>query len=193
MSHQDKLLEDIEDAVNNKLLNFKADLMVTIREKLNAPVSENTTEVTGISSAGIALIKKWEGFREKAYIDAVGVWTIGYGTTSGAWAQKGNKISEEQASRLLQRHVERDFKALSKLLQGSPLLSQQNKVDALLSFIYNIGVNAFASSTMLKKIKSGKGYQEIADEFDRWVYGGGVVLEGLKNRRTDEKRLFLSK
>ena len=44
---------------------------------------------------------------------------------------------------------------------------------------------------MLKYLNKGEFYA-AAKEFDRWIYAGGKVSEGLKNRRTAEKTLFLT-
>lgn len=71
----------------------------------------------------------------------------------------------------------------------------QNQFDALVSFTFNNGENAFASSTLRRKLNS-KDYLGAASEFSRWVYVQDpktkkmVVSEGLKNRRIDEKNLF---
>ena len=48
-----------------------------------------------ISDQGLAFIKKFEGCLLKAYEDAVGMWTIGYGHTSGVF--KGQVITKEKA------------------------------------------------------------------------------------------------
>ncbi len=71
----------------------------------------------------------------------------------------------------------------------------QNQFDALVSFTFNNGENAFASSTLRRKFNS-KDYLGAASEFSRWVYVQDpktkkmIVSEGLKNRRIDEKNLF---
>lgn len=159
------------------------------------------------SQTGINLIKKLEGCKLEAYQCSAGVWTIGYGHT-GADVFKGKKITQNDAETLLKTDLKRFETAINNLLicgSGSspqacveqdgglliPVDLNQNQFDALVSFIYNIGINAFKTSTMLKCLNRGEFYA-AAKEFDRWIYAGGKVSEGLKNRRTAEKTLFLT-
>ena len=67
----------------------------------------------------------------------------------------------------------------------------QNQFDALVSFEYNVGYGAFKNSTMLKFINVSH-FPLASGQFDRWVYAGGKVLQGLVNRRKAEKDLFVS-
>ena len=67
-----------------------------------------------------------------------------------------------------------------------------NQLMALSSFSYNVGKEAFATSTLLELLNSGADINTVADQFDRWTYSGGVVNKGLTARRAAEKALFLS-
>jgi lysozyme len=62
-----------------------------------------------ISKAGIQLIKDFAGFRESAYKDIGGVWTIGYGTTKGV--KEGQKVTEEEAQNLLIKDLVQKYSA----------------------------------------------------------------------------------
>lgn len=66
----------------------------------------------------------------------------------------------------------------------------QSQFDALVSFVYNVGVEAFRTSTLLRKL-NGADYVGAAAEFKRWKMGGGKVLPGLIRRRKREEELFL--
>lgn len=66
----------------------------------------------------------------------------------------------------------------------------QNQFDALVSFVYNVGVGAFRTSTLLRKLNNGD-YVGAAAEFKRWKFGGGKELPGLVRRRKAEEQLFL--
>ena len=66
----------------------------------------------------------------------------------------------------------------------------QTYFDALASLIFNIGVNAFKRSTLLKLLNVGK-YIQAADEFLKWRKAGGKVVKGLEKRREAERRLFV--
>lgn len=137
------------------------------------------------SQRGLSLIKSFEGLRLQAYQDAVGVWTIGYGTTRGVNA--GMKISKEQAERMLLNDVQR-FEPEIERLVGVPL--SQNQWDALVSFTYNLGSANLESSTLLRKLNAGD-YAGAAEQFPRWSKAGGKVLAGLVRRRAAEQALFL--
>ena len=67
-----------------------------------------------------------------------------------------------------------------------------NQLLAMASFTYNVGEDAFAKSTLLRLLNEGQNKDIVAKQFDRWVYAGGKVSEGLKKRRNAEKQLFLS-
>ncbi|NES08193.1 MAG: glycoside hydrolase family protein [Okeania sp. SIO2F4] len=147
-----------------------------------------------ISQNCLDLIKKWEGLFLNAYLDPVGIPTIGYGTTrypNGQTVRLGDRISERDAERYLGSECSRIAQAISQLIK---VPVNQNQFDALVSFSYNVGTGAFQGSTLLRKLNQGD-YQGAANEFRRWVNGvvGGVKvpLPGLVSRRADERRLFL--
>lgn len=139
----------------------------------------------------IDLIKKYEGFRPHAYQDSVGVWTIGYGTTriNGQPVKAGMTITEDQALQLVQQEVN---KLWSQIEQISRVNLNQNQMNALVDFAYNLGFNALKTSTLMKYINQSK-FDQAANEFTRWVYADGKVLPGLVKRREAEKQLFLQK
>lgn len=137
------------------------------------------------SQRGLSLIKSFEGLRLQAYQDAVGVWTIGYGTTRGVSA--GMAISKEQAERMLLNDVQR-FEPEVQRLVTVPL--SQNQWDALISFTYNLGSGNLESST-LRRLLNARDYSGAAEQFPRWNKAGGKVIQGLVRRRAVERDLFL--
>ncbi len=146
---------------------------------------KNSNKPTKISQAGIDLIKRWEGFRSKAYLCPAGVWTIGYGHTKTA--TKGMCISKYEAEELLKSDLEYFESCVSRLVE---VKLTQGQCDALVSFCYNIGVNALNKSTLLRLVNQNK-FGAAADEFDRWVYANRKKLPGLVKRRAEERKLFL--
>ena len=144
------------------------------------------------SSKGKAIIKQYEGFRAKPYLCPAGVPTIGYGATYYADGRKVTlrdaAISEADADKLLDKMLGKYEDAVNRYVQV-PI--NQNQFDALVSFCYNLGQESLRKSTLLKKVNS-KDYNGAADQFLRWNRAGGKVLAGLTNRRTDERKLFLS-
>lgn len=143
-------------------------------------------EKRNISQDGIKLIKQFEGYPSRRYLDSAGKPTIGYGhlikTNENLY-----EITEQEAERLLRKDVERAEKAVSQLVKA-PLV--QSQYDALVSFTYNLGEGSLKQSTLLKKLNYGD-YKGAASEFDKWVYAGGKKIKGLENRRKKEKKVFL--
>lgn len=142
---------------------------------------------TKISERGLAIIKEHEGLRLKAYLPTKNdVWTIGWGHTHTA--RKGMTITEKQAQELLESDVRWVEEALRKHVKA-PL--NQNQFDALGSFVFNVGQTNFSGSTLLRKLNQAN-YLGAADEFPKWKYQKGVVLQGLVKRRAQERELFVS-
>lgn len=76
-------------------------------------------------------------------------------------------------------------------LRLSPILAKHPlKLAAVSSFIFNLGEGRYAASTMRRLINEGQ-WEKAADEFDKWVWGGGKILPGLVKRRAAEKMVFL--
>ena len=143
------------------------------------------------NAAGLALIKEFEGFVPTWYRDPVGVWTIGYGHTDSAGSpkyatSKNMKLTEAEASAILQRDLERYEADVARLVRV-PL--NENQHGALVSFTYNLGAGNLGSSTLLRKLNAGD-YAGAAAEFPRWNKAGGKVLAGLTRRREAERALF---
>lgn len=143
-------------------------------------------QLTGIGTRGIALVREFEGLRLEAYKCPAGVWTIGFGTTQGV--RPGMKINSVQAEEMLRRDLTSFETAVKNLVK---VQLRSNQYDAIICFVYNIGINAFAKSTFLRKLNA-KDYAGAANEFTRWNKAGGKVLPGLTRRREAEKKLFLS-
>lgn len=139
-----------------------------------------------IKVTGLDIIKLYEGLRLDAYLCPAGVPTIGYGHTKDV--KLGDRCTQQQAEEWLEDDffmAKTDVKAVVKV----PIT--QNQLDALGSFVFNLGVRRLIQSTLLKKLNAGD-YCGAAAEFDKWVFAGGKKLNGLVKRRAAEKQLFLS-
>ena len=141
----------------------------------------------------IDLIKKFEGLFLKSYLCPASIATIGYGSTmwnDGKKVELGQKITLEGAEILLMWELKNKANALHRLNLN------QNQFDALMSFIYNIGISAFLNSTLFKKALANQNDETIRNEFMRWnkakVNGKMVVLKGLNNRRIAESNLYFT-
>ena len=138
-----------------------------------------------IGAKGLALIKEFEGCELTAYKDAVGVLTIGYGST-GQHVKPGMKITAAEAEALLKKDLGRFEKAVNRLTHGNVT---QNQFDALVAFSFNVGEHALETSTLLKLHNAGD-HAGAANQFQRWNRAGGRVLAGLTRRRAAEAALY---
>ena len=164
----------------------------------NWQASTNNTGKMSLSATGANMIKQFEAFRSKPYLDAVKIWTIGYGNT---YYPDGRKVSpndkpltEAEATKLKTDIINKDFAPKINLLLAHEIAQgkvNQNMFDAIISLAYNIGTNAFAKSSVLRNLKAGN-KQAAADSFLAWNKAGGKILKGLVNRRQAERKLFLS-
>lgn len=142
-----------------------------------------------ISDNGIDLVVEYEGLKLEAYKCPAGVWTIGLGTTkiNGVPVKKGQTCTSRQAYEYFREHLSEE---VYPCINSIGVELTQNQFDALCSFIYNIGVGAFNSSTMKKLLKKGD-YVGASFQFRLWCKAGGKVLKGLVKRRRSEASLFL--
>lgn len=143
-----------------------------------------------ISYDGLNFLIREEGSKTKAYRCQAGVLTIGVGHTGKVNGQKiyeGMKISQDQVRELLRADISVREQAVNKYVNVE--LSQA-QFDALISLVFNIGVNAFKNSTLLKKINARYSDDEIAEEWKKWRLSKGKVLPVLVVRREREVRLF---
>ena len=150
-------------------------------------------KITKISNLGLELIKKYEGFKAKAYLCPANVITIGYGST---YYEDGSKvkltdspITQERATELLEALLVSYERSVDSYCVDT---INQNQFDSLCSFAYNCGVGNLKSSTLLKKVNKNPNDPTIKDEFLKWNKGGGKVLTGLTKRRIEEAQLYFS-
>lgn len=137
-------------------------------------------------------ITELEEYRENAYLDSGGVWTYGIGftkTPTGQRVKNGDRINIDDCKLHLMNIILNDYYKIKNLVKVSLSVNQWT---ALLSFVYNISVTAFAKSTILKMINNNSPNEIIIREFSRWVYDNGQVVNGLKNRRKKEIARYLS-
>ena len=151
-----------------------------------------------ISENGLKLIQEFESFEPTPYLDSARVWTIGYGSTyypNGKPVTGRDKpITREYAETIQQNIIKKDFEPVVNELLGKEITSgfiTQNMYDAILSLTYNIGVNGFRRSSVLKHLKQGDKIN-ASNAFLLWNKAGGKVLKGLIRRRERERKLFLS-
>lgn len=133
----------------------------------------------------IELIKRFEGCRLDAYKCPAGVWTIGWGETLGV--KEGDVWTQEQADAVLRRRVGQFM--LAALKRCPQLADSPSRLAACTSLAYNIGVGAFAASSVRRRT-ARREHAAAADSFLMWNKAGGRVLRGLTLRRHAERRTY---
>ena len=146
-----------------------------------------------LSLEGANFIIGFEGYKSKPYLDSRGVPTIGCGSTyyiDGSRVEMGDsEITLDTAKELLQHHIDTQVIAYIEDIQPLNNLAQ-NKIDAILSIAYNIGVTAFKDSSLLKAIQQNADDTTIIQKFRMWNKSGGKALDGLIKRREAEATLY---
>ena len=136
------------------------------------------------------IIKEFEGFSEKPYLCPAGVPTIGYGFTT--WM--GRRVTMSYPGTITPAQAQNELVRQSTLLRTQiiALVSIKltaNQLDALTSFVWNIGIGAFKASTLLKYLNQNE-ITQASGQFPRWNKIGTLISPGLTRRRKIERALF---
>lgn len=137
-----------------------------------------------MSDNGRKLTKEFEGCKLKAYRDGGGVLTIGYGHTTGV--HPDDVITMERADEYLRLDLQYAEGVVSQYV-NLPL--NQNQFDALVDFVFNLGIGQFMRSTLLAKLNHGD-FAGAPAEFIRWNKDNGKVEPGLTRRCKARTVLF---
>jgi lysozyme len=143
-----------------------------------------TPRATG--TAGVALIRAFEGFSPVPYVCPAGVLTVGYGHVVADGERFEAPLSPEEGEALLRADLPRYERAVCRLIEV-PL--SDPCFDALASFTFNLGEGALAAST-LRRLVNAERLEDASLQFDRWVFAGARKLPGLVRRRAAERALW---
>jgi lysozyme len=142
------------------------------------------------SAAGMALLKRSEGFRGRVYLDTGGVPTIGWGHRLLHPNSFTDGITPAMAETVLSCDVDDAEEAVEHLVKV-PLT--QGQFDALVDFVFNLGPTRLCNSTLLKDLNAGH-YDDAAGQLLCWDHGmedgHEVELLALKGRREAEVALW---
>lgn len=156
-----------------------------------------------ISEKTLEMLRHHEGVRYRPYRCPAALWTIGVGHVlypeQGAMKMEDRLkyalheadkrvFTKDEVNAILTKDLERFVRGVSKYCPG-PIT--QGQLDALVSFSFNCGLGTLQRSTLRQK-HNRKDYAGAAEEFMKYIKGGGKVLKGLVNRRNDERALYLS-
>jgi len=138
-----------------------------------------------VPNIAIDLAMTFEGFYKSPYICPAGFWTIGYGHL----CKKDHPIiTEEQAEIYLAEDLQDALLGTARLC---PVLLKEdvNWLGAIVDFVFNLGAGRLQASTLRRKINAEL-WEDVPNELNRWVYGGGKKLKGLVLRRQAEAAFF---
>lgn len=140
-----------------------------------------------ISERGLRLIEGFEGYSYTAYWDPWGkVWTVGYGETENVGP--GTVQTRDQAQADLRNRLAREYEPH---IAATGVSLNQNQWDAVTSFIWNLGVGVLSTGYDFGRLLRARDYRGAADAMLEYDHAGGVVLQGLSDRRRSERELFL--
>lgn len=138
----------------------------------------------GAIAIAAVLIPTLEGVEYKPYRDVGGVLTVCYGHT-GKDIIPGKTYSKSECDALLEKDLQPFARSVDRSVKV-PANAYQKA--ALISFSYNVGVNAFEHSSLLRNLNAGK-YAQACDGLRKWVYVDKVKVKGLMNRREVEREI----
>ena len=141
-----------------------------------------------LAAAAVALVGAWEGVRTYAYRDIVGVPTVCFGETRGV--KMGDRYTMEECRAMLGDGIVEFEAGIRKCLTRPDAVPDKAYV-AFLSLSYNIGTGAFCKSTVARRTNAGD-YRGACEAISLFNKAGGRVVQGLVNRRQDERRICLS-
>jgi len=139
-----------------------------------------------LSSAGLALLKQFEGFRDAVYLDVAGLRTIGYGHRLLVTESFPAGVTEDKAAAILTDDVSSAERAVLRLVHAT---LTQGQFDALVDFVFNLGQGKLSGSTLLKDLNA-KQYDAAALQLLLWDHAGSKECTQLKARRAAEYTLW---
>lgn len=140
-----------------------------------------------VTALVIGIVGAWEGVRTVAYRDVVGIPTVCFGETRGV--KMGDRYTLEECRVMLGEGV-KQFEAGMRSCLTNPDAIPDKPYASMISVTYNIGTGAFCRSTMARRLNAGD-IRGACDALLAWNKAGGRVVQGLTNRRQDERRLCL--
>ncbi|HWU19391.1 MAG TPA: lysozyme [Devosia sp.] len=143
--------------------------------------------LTAAGLLAVAFVGGWEGLRLKSYPDIIGVWTACYGSTENI--RPGMQFTKAQCDELLVDDLVEHEAGLRRCLKSPDTIPVKSYV-AFVSWTFNVGVYNACHSTLVRKVNAGD-VAGACNELPRWNRAGGKVVQGLINRRADERRLCL--
>jgi len=144
--------------------------------------------IAGLGMLAVGFVGNWEGLRLYAYQDVIGVWTACYGETKGI--KPGMKFTKQQCDVMFIDSLSEHEAGMRKCLTKPDAIPDKPYV-ALLSLAYNIGSGAFCKSSIARHANAGD-LKAACNAILLYNKAGGKVVQGLVNRRKEERKLCLA-
>lgn len=171
-------------------MKWLAALWVSLQAPVEPPPEppSDCFRTCAISDAGVEFIRDFEGYSPVPYKDVAGKLTVGVGHLILPGEDFSVPLMPPEADKLLKKDADRFVRAVNRQV-GIRLKQQQ--FDALTSFTFNLGESALSKSTLLKRVNT-KRHSDVPAEFVKWVYAGGLRVQGLLRRRQAEAAKYSS-
>ncbi|HEV3018769.1 MAG TPA: lysozyme [Burkholderiaceae bacterium] len=153
-----------------------------------------------LSDDGTHLLKTVESLHLQPYDDQTGrvtdTWvpgaTIGYGhlITQNQWETYENGFEQDDADALLAHDLAPSVTAVQNTITAAVT---QNEFDAMVILTFNIGVTAFATSSVAKLVNNPNAaspYPGLEAAWKAWDRSQGRVMPGLDRRRQCEWDIY---
>lgn len=138
-------------------------------------------------ASAAALAAGFEGLRQYAYYDPVGILTVCYGSTTSV--QKGKKYGLDECKARLDADMLQAISIVDTCVPNLP----GNVLVAFGDAVYNMGPKIACStekSTAARLLKTGK-YEAACQQLPKWNKAAGIPLPGLTKRRAKEMEVCL--
>lgn len=147
-----------------------------------------------VSDKLIQLLEEFEEFEASPYLCPAGIPTIGYGFTYYPDTKKKVTLQDPPITKERAEEILRTLLEQYELLVDAATVDtiSQHQFDALVSFTYNVGIEAYKKSTLRKLVNANPDDLNIANEFRRWNKVKGRAVKGLTLRREKELKYYFS-
>lgn len=150
-------------------------------------------ELRPVYAKGLEMTKLSEGFRSHLYNDVANYCSIAYGHLIKRVPCDGTEleeflrgVSEPRATEILTGDMSGAQRTVQALVRVS---LSDSKFATLCDFVYNVGPTNFKNSTLLRVVNKQQ-FDQVPLQLRRWIRAGGREVEGLRNRREREIKLF---
>ena len=146
---------------------------------------------TAALAIAASLCRRFEGLYLRPYLCPAGVPTIGYGATRYEDGRRVSLLDEPITRQRAEALLDHELRSILPFVVNTcPTADTAERLAALLDFTFNLGIGNLRAST-LRRTVAARDWEASAVQIQRWVFAGGVRLDGLVTRRKAEAALLL--